>query len=149
MALGDLPRLAPSLVGPGDVEYRLAFHLDSEHRAVVSGQVTAQLLLQCQRCLEPVAIAVDSGFELAFVHGLDEAARLQDHYEPAVAEDGWVRPVDLVEDELLLALPAVPVHTGRTCSARPVATPGAEAEGASATTPFAVLAALRDRGKNH
>ena len=149
MALGGLPRLAPSLVDSGDVEYRLAFHLDSDHRAVVSGQVAAKLLVQCQRCLEPLAIAVDSRFELAFVRGLDEAARLPETYEPAVAEDGWVRPADLVEDELLLALPPVPVHADPACAGQPAAAPpGAEADGKNLTNPFAVLAALRDVGKS-
>ena len=149
MALGSLPRLAPSLVDSGDVEYRLAFHLDSDHRAVVSGQVAAKLLVQCQRCLEPLAIAVDSRFELAFVRGLDEAARLPETYEPAVAEDGRVRPADLVEDELLLALPPVPVHADPACAGQPAAAPpGAEADGKNLTNPFAVLAALRDVGKS-
>jgi uncharacterized protein len=148
MALGDLPRLAPSLVGPGEVEYRLAFHLDSEHRAVVSGQVTAELVVQCQRCLEPLAIAVDSRFELAFVRGLDEAARLPESYDPAVVEDGWVRALDLVEDELLLALPPVPVHPDAACAVHPLATPDVEEDGTTLTNPFAVLAALRDAGKS-
>lgn len=147
VALGELPRLAPSLVGPGDVEFRLAFHLDSEARAVVSGQVTGELAVQCQRCLEPLAIAVDSHFELAFVRGLDEAARLPEPYEPAMAEAGWVRPLDLVEDELLLALPPVPAHSGPPCAIRPPAVPRAEADGTSLKSPFSVLAALRDRGE--
>ena len=146
IALDALPRLAPSLAGPGEVEYRLAFHLDGERRAAVSGHVATQLVVQCQRCLEPVAIPVDSRFELVFVRGLDEAARLPEPYEPALAEDGWVRPLDLVEDELLLALPPVPVHETPECSARTAEPkPGEEIQ---ADNPFAVLAALRDRGKH-
>lgn len=149
IALGSLPRLAPSLAGTGDVEYRLAFHLDSEHRAVVSGQVTAELPVQCQRCLGPLVIAVDSRFELAFVRGLDEASRLPESYEPALAEAGWVRPADLVEDELLLALPPVPLHEDSGCASRLL--PSAAGDPAAATdapNPFAALAALRDGGKS-
>jgi uncharacterized protein len=147
IALGSLPRLAPSLIGLGDVDYRLAFHLDEDHRAVVSGQVTAELRVRCQRCLEPLTIAVDSHFELAFVRGLDEAARLAESYEPAVAEDGWVRPADLVEDELLLALPPIPLHDAGQCVAF---SPGGvtEADGKKLTNPFAVLATWRDGGKS-
>ena len=148
IALGSLPRLAPSLAGPGDVGYRLAFHVDSEHRAVVSGRVTAELAVQCQRCLEPLAIAVDSQFELAFVRGLDEAARLPEPYEPAMAEDGWVRPADLVEDELLLALPTVPLHATGQCVGRPVEDAAdVRSEEARTESPFAALAALRDGAK--
>jgi uncharacterized protein len=147
VALDGLPRLAPSLAASGDAEYRLAFHLDSEHRAVASGHVAAELVVQCQRCLEPMVIGVDSDFSLAFVRGLDEAARLPGSYEPVVAEDGWVRPLDLVEDELLLSLPPVPLHDDRRCGAP--ATPGHGGPAADdAKNPFAVLAALRDGGKN-
>lgn len=146
IALDSLPRLAPSLAGPGEAEYRLAFHLDNEHRAVVSGHVVARLVVVCQRCLEPMAIPVDSHFELAFVRGLDEAARLPELYEPALAADGWVWPAELVEDELLLALPPVPLHRTTECAARMV--PPGPGEEPDATNPFAVLAALRDRGKS-
>lgn len=149
IALGSLPRLAPSLAVPGEAEYRLAFHLDSERRAVVSGEVSAELTVQCQRCLEPMVIAVDSRFELAFVRGLDEAARLPAAYEPALAEDGRVRPADLVEDELLLALPPVPLHEAGRCGARAEASVSDDQPGpTSETNPFAVLAALRDGGKS-
>jgi uncharacterized protein len=146
-ALGSLTRLAPSLAGPGDADYHLAFHLDGERRAVVTGRVTARLVVQCQRCLEPLAIAVDSTFELAFIRGLDEAVRLPDSYEPALAEDGWVRPLDLVEDELLLALPPVALHADGGCGALAAPSRGGPAA-EDAKNPFAVLAALRAHGKN-
>jgi uncharacterized protein len=145
IALDSLPRLAPALADGGEAEYRLAFHLDGEHRAVVSGHVSAGLVLQCQRCLGPMLVPVDSHFELAFVHGLDEAARLPESYEPALTEDGWVRPAELVEDELLLALPPVPLHDAADCAAErmePMPDDGPQAD-----NPFAALAALRDRGK--
>jgi uncharacterized protein len=145
IALDSLPRLALALADGGEVEYRLAFHLDGEHRAVVTGHVMAGLVVQCQRCLGSMLVPVDSHFELAFVHGLDEAARLPESYEPALADDGWVRPSDLVEDELLLALPPVPLHDAGDCAAQPPEPePGDEAQ---PDNPFAVLAALRDRGK--
>lgn len=145
IALDSLPRLAPALADGGEAEYRLAFYLDGERRAVLSGHVTAALVVQCQRCLGPMLIPVDSHFELAFVHGVDEAARLPEAYEPALAEDGWVRPAELVEDELLLALPPVPLHDGAECAAQPLeATPAGESQ---SENPFAALAALRDRGK--
>jgi uncharacterized protein len=55
--------------------------------------------------------------------------------------------VGLVEDELLLALPAVPLHEDGSCAGLP-APSGDECPPEDATNPFAVLAALRDRGKN-
>jgi len=145
VALDSLPRLAPALADGGEAEYRLSFHQDGERRAVVSGHVTAGLVVQCQRCLGPMLISVDSRFELAFVHGVEEAARLPEAYEPALTEDGWVRPAELIEDELLLALPPVPLHDAAECAAQPLeATPADESP---SDNPFAALAALRDHGK--
>lgn len=147
VALDGLSRLAPSLAAAGDAEYRVAFYLDGERRAVASGHVAAELVVQCQRCLEPMVIVVDSDFALAFVRGLDEAARLPGRYEPVVAEDGWVRPLDLVEDELLLALPPVPLHEDGGCGA-PVAPDRGRPSPNDAPNPFVALAALRDGRKN-
>lgn len=141
VALADLPRLAPLLGAGGEAAYRLVFGRD-DGRAVVSGQVRAEFVLRCQRCLEPMRLAVDRRFELAFVSGLEEAAALPERYEPAVVEDGWVRPLDLVEDELLLAVPAVPLHERGACRA-----PDAEpARAARDDNPFSVLASLRKGG---
>ena len=147
VALADLPRLAPALAAGGEAAYRLEFGRE-DGRAVVSGRVRAVLALRCQRCLEPLHLDVDSAFALAVVGSLDEAAALPERYEPAIAEDGWVHPRDLVEDELLLAVPAVPLHEGGAC--RPPATePQAGSGAAPADSPFAVLASLRRNGGAH
>ena len=144
VALADLPRLAPVLVAAGEAAYTLAFgHEDG--RAVVTGQVRTQLVLQCQRCLAPVTLDVDSAFALAFVNGLEEATALPERYEPAVVEDGWLRPLELVEDELLLAVPTVPLHERGTCQA-PQGEAACGADVAYEEGPFAVLAPLRRDG---
>jgi uncharacterized protein len=143
MALAELPRLAPLLVEGGEAGYRLAFGREGG-RAVVSGEVRSRLALRCQRCLGCLALEVDATFALAFVTGLEEAGALPAPYEPAVVVDGRVRPLELVEDELLLAVPDIPLHEDGACSA-PVA--AAATEGASQDErPFAVLASLRKGG---
>lgn len=144
VALAELPRLAPLLVEGGGVAFRLVFSQE-DGRAVVSGVVRSRLVLRCQRCLGPLAVDVDSAFALAFVTGLDEAGALPEPYEPAVVEDGRVRPLGLVEDELLLAVPGIPLHADDACSAPAVEAPATE--GASQDeSPFAVLASLRKDG---
>ena len=139
-----LARLAPSLVGGGDAVYRLRFGLDADGRAIMEGDVTAELHVQCQRCLGAMAVPVDSRFALAFVRGLDEANALPDRYEPAWSEDGLVRPIDLVEDELILCLPAVPLHPEGGCVPPPER--GEVRATAGHDSPFAVLASLRSEG---
>ncbi|MCU0766265.1 MAG: YceD family protein [Gammaproteobacteria bacterium] len=147
VALAALPRLAPALAAGGDASYRLEFGRE-DGRAVVTGRVRAVLALRCQRCLGPLRLDVDSAFALAVVGSLEEVAALPERYEPAIAEDGWIRPRDLVEDELLLAVPAVPLHEQGACRA-PATESGPGQEAAPADGPFAVLASLRRNGGAH
>lgn len=73
--------------------------------------VHARVWLECQRCLQPMphALEVDGWFR--FVAGEDEAARLDEESEEDVlALPRVLKLDDLIEDELILALPIVPVH---------------------------------------
>ena len=76
---------------------------------------------------------------------LDEAdeAGLPPDYEPLlVPADGMLRPADMVEDELILALPVVPMKPG-TEEAEQGAEWPATADDDMQANPFAALAALK------
>jgi uncharacterized protein len=113
------------------------------------------LHLTCQRCLEAMAVPVDATIALALVRGVAGADDLGLAAVEGVPEEldalslgqDPIRPLDLVEDELLLAIPQIPLHLAQECGApEPSALPQSEPEGRE--NPFAVLAALRgkDRG---
>ena len=71
----------------------------------------ADVVLQCQRCLRPLDEAVHVDRHFRFVADEDTAASLDDEMEDEVlviAKSLNLR--DLVEDEMLLALPLVPRH---------------------------------------
>ncbi len=145
--LADLRRVvAASVAAEGEVGFSLRFHEESA-RWFAEGRVRATLSIACQRCLEPYQLVVDRAIRLAFVADTDEASRVPDTYDPWILDDGRVLLRDLIEDELLLAIPDIPRHPDNTCvapsssngSAR--ASDGALAE--SAASPFAVLASLK------
>lgn len=109
--LVDFPRLAPLLIRPqGQVTYAFRFSRDGFGRPLVEGHVEATLWLTCQRCSQPVAVPVDSDFQLVVVEGLDEAAVLGEEFDPLMADDAEINLLDLLEDELLLSLPVVARH---------------------------------------
>lgn len=153
LTLARLPRLAQVVLTPTDtaagyVSYKLAFHRDASHRDLVHGAVSATLGLRCERCNEPLQLPVVSEFALAVVSGLDEAAQLPEGYEPLLPEEATLDPAALVEDELLLAIPAVPRHAAGTCRApryvNADARTGDEPDAAPVDdNPFAVLQALK------
>jgi uncharacterized protein len=126
----------------GDVTFRLAFSRDEERRAVVHCEVAASLTLRCQRCLEAMDHRVDSRLELALVTGLDEERLLPERYDPLPAGEPIIRPRDLIEDELLLDLPQIPMHDPELCATE-IRDAARAQEGAGALSPFAALAELK------
>jgi uncharacterized protein len=83
----------------------------------------------------------------------DDAAALPEQCEPLLLEHGALQPRKVIEDELLLALPLVPVKPGSEILQGDWSTPGQapqDAErGEAVTHPFADLRKLlEDRGKH-
>ena len=107
---------------------------------------SAALDVACQRCLQPVRVPLDVHRRILFVPGGEAAAAAVDaeREEDVLPLTRALDLRELVEDELLLALPLVPVHA--LCP-EPLAPPGsAEEEDVRAPSPFAALAALK-RGR--
>ncbi|MCB2264329.1 MAG: YceD family protein [Candidatus Thiosymbion ectosymbiont of Robbea hypermnestra] len=140
LPLSGLPRLRGLLLdAAGDVGFRLAFSRDEAGRGVLRCEVVATLRLSCQRCLEALEHRVETDTWLALVSGVDEERRLPERYDPLPVGDEPIRPGDLVEDELLLALPQIPMHEPVVCG-RYVADVNAVPRGSAGASPFAVLA---------
>jgi uncharacterized protein len=102
---------------------------------------STELPLECQRCLKPVNVELQIKRSFLFVHGEDAAAELDAQTEDDVL--AMTRALDLselIEDELVLALPLVPRH--EVC-AQPLPLRSDELETDDAPNPFASLAALK------
>jgi uncharacterized protein len=81
-------------------------------------EYAATLELICQRCLEQFAYPASARIELALVESEAIERGMPEGCEPLVLEDGRLRPIDLVEDELIMALPLVPRHAqSKDCGA--------------------------------
>ena len=105
----------------------------------------ARVWAECQRCLQPVALDLEVVRPLRFVAGEDAAAALDAESEDDVL--ALPRSLDLhelIEDELLLALPLIPMHN-QCPQGLPMSVGEASVEAAAeaAPKPFAALAALK------
>jgi uncharacterized protein len=130
----------------------VTWSLQGEQCAVAGGQTEIRLELQarttvqlrCQRCLQPMDVALDVRPRLRFVQGEDLAARLDEESDDDVlALSSELDLHELIEDELILALPLVPRHE-RCAQPLPMRAEAAvEPDAADTANPFAVLAALR------
>lgn len=149
LPLSALERLRALLVdAEGDVAFTLSFDRDALRIPYVELGIEAQLPLRCQRTLQRFLHPVSVVQRLGLLRAGDEEAEaaeaaLPEGYEAVeVGEDGAIRPIDLVEDELILAIPVVPVAPGSESVERdwPV-TADEEAQ----ANPFAALAALKKK----
>lgn len=141
--IADMSRLVTSLASnEGNANVQLTFGIDQQGLTFLKGHIKAALSLQCQRCMGPFIYEIISDFALGIVTTLDEANALPSHYEPVLSKEGSLALRELIEDELILNLPIVPMHAPNVCNVKlPLA--GSGIEGETSDNPFQVLAALK------
>ena len=137
----DMSRLRGSLArDDAVVRYELEFGRDEFEVPYLSLKASGSLPLECQRTLEVFELEVAIDQRLGLITREEDEAALPPGYEPLLMETGELKPADVIEDELILALPVVPIKPGSESENTAVwdATPP---EGA--TGPFAELARLK------
>jgi uncharacterized protein len=140
--LAELSRVRPQLGTPvGALHGHVQFAREAEF-AVATLELAGSVQLTCQRCLRPIPWKIDSRARVALIAQASAAARVPEDLEPVLAAGGKVSLRDLFEEELLLSLPIVALHSDeRVCA--PAAAPPDE----SATQrPFERLGELLKRG---
>jgi uncharacterized protein len=138
LVVAGFSRLSDSLVdATGSMAVELQGERDADGHYWLDLSVRGQVKVACQRCLEAVPFDVDIAVRLELIppgmpwpdEDLDD-----DAYE-AIDADPALRVDELVEDEIILALPLAPMH--EVC-----ALPGAAQTGYE-LSPFAALASLK------
>lgn len=116
IALSLMSRLTPLLCSDaGCARYELDFELDSQSRPLVTGRIEASLDLICQRCLEPMTAELELDVRLGIVRSDEEAVALPKEREPLLVDADTISLAKLVEDEIILGLPAAPLHPPGRC----------------------------------
>jgi uncharacterized protein len=91
-----------------DAAFHARFAHDEQGMVTIALEVNAELPLVCQRSLEPYLERVERRSLLTVIEDIAEQDSVPDSYEPVLLEQGRMALLDLVEDELLLAVPQVP-----------------------------------------
>lgn len=84
--------------------------LDEGKRPYLIGSAEATVVLTCQRCLKSMTHLLNVAFKLSPVFDEASAQQLPSFYEPLYLSQDEIALNDLLEDELILALPLVPKH---------------------------------------
>ncbi len=122
----------------------VSFRKEGDIKAIL-GYVNATLLIQCQRCLEPITLLVEKDIRLAVVGSDEQAKRLSDYYDPLLLDSQQIVLSELIEDELILAIPDIPMHDD--CQAEELTFSEDDFDEQIEPNPFAILAKLRSKEK--
>ncbi|PCJ44877.1 MAG: hypothetical protein COA99_06410 [Moraxellaceae bacterium] len=95
----------------GVVEVDMVFTKDTEGYSILKGEVKTCVQLQCQRCLKGTGVSVELDLSLAFVTQESRIKQVPSIYEPVLLESEEISLVELLEDELILALPIMAYHS--------------------------------------
>jgi uncharacterized protein len=113
LPLAQLTRLVEALAAPeGVVAYDIEFGRDDLGSAFLAIRAQTEVTLVCQRTLGPFAMPLAIDTRLGLITREEDEAGLPPGYEPLLLESAELRPAQVIEDELLLALPLIPVKPG-------------------------------------
>lgn len=147
-----MPRLQEAVIAvASDATVELAFANSLDGYPAISGEVAVPVELTCQRCLCSMDWPLASQLALALTHNDDAANTLPSRYEPLLWPDGVGSLSELVEEELLLALPVVAKHADPAHCGRRVAHAmqhNVIEEQVRNDNPFAVLNQLKNRRRD-
>lgn len=152
ITLERLPRLSEYLSNnKGSSQASLHFGRDPNNRRLVSGPVKAEVHMLCQRCLKEMAVSLDSALNVLVLSGKqwndDVLKSLPDELEAVHASEDELDVIALIEDELILSLPAVVYHEEQSCNEElnKLKASTAVIEDESTVKAFAGLQALKDK----
>ncbi|MBM7060995.1 DUF177 domain-containing protein [Pseudomonas sp. UL073] len=143
--LADLPRFCDPLADNlGAVRARLVFEREERGAVVIRSTLDAEVKMVCQRCLELVTLPIHSECDYAVVREGANTQSVPKGYDVLEVGEDPLDLLGLVEDELLLALPIVPLHDPKDCQ-QPVGLdePEPSEDEVTRSNPFSVLAQLK------
>lgn len=141
--LRPMHRLTPLLnASAGWVTVVIQGGIDEHDVYFLTGEIETVVELDCQRCLTPMEMVLKVAFRLGLVHTELQASNLPEGYDPIYVSHEGLTTSELIEDELILALPFAPCHADQTrCEANGFTAPDRVAT-TSKSNPFAQLSTL-------
>jgi uncharacterized protein len=133
--------------GAGTVRAQLRFGRE-QGWPVAQVALEAEVDMICQRCMHPMRVRVGAVSPVLLVDSEQAGENAPEGSETFLAAEGRISNAALIAEELMLALPIVPLHeAGAPCVAS-ASPPALEAAAAPepVTRPFADLRALLERG---
>jgi uncharacterized protein len=81
-----------------------------DKRPTIHGEMQAEVELVCQRCMSDMQYPLLESFELMLIESEAELAAVPETHEPWIANALHLNVLELIEEQLLLALPLIAKH---------------------------------------
>lgn len=94
----------------GNVQVLIAFGKGEIGYPIVQGDIKANVVVECQRCLQSMPLQLDTEFRLVAMDMDSDASDSDGLFDAVLMDDGEIDLYDLIEDELVMAMPMVPMH---------------------------------------
>lgn len=129
------------------VDIRLGFSWADARREfpLLEGEVSTDIAAVCQRCLEPVELPIRSTLKLLLLEPA-QAAVAHGDFETWEIDGDMIRPIDIVEEALIMALPLSAMHPSRELCG-PLAD-NVTGEAGNTARPFGDLRSLMEKTDN-
>jgi len=125
----------------------LQFYMGEQKERCVTGVVRAEFVMECQRCLGDVELAIDCELFWQIVRDTEKAKQIPESCDPWIVCDEEADLYAMLEEELLLNIPNVVTHT-HDCMGESLSFPGPEDKHVAEdenVNPFQVLSQLKDK----
>lgn len=149
--LRQLPRVAEAGALKGtSVQAKLHFAIFQD-KTTVDVQLEGVVVLECQRCLKPCETELRESEQVMVA--ASDADEVAGGYEPFIGDAESLSLSALIEEQVLLGLPLVPMHDDpaecrKSARGKRVAKVEAEAQPEDTQRPFANLRDLLDEGEH-
>ncbi|MDY7218185.1 YceD family protein [Denitrificimonas sp. JX-1] len=128
----------------GHVQAAFEFSRDQQKVAVMRLKLESEVRMICQRCLDEAVIPVGGEYLYAIVNPGTDELHFPQGYDVLEVGDEPLDLYTLIEDELLLSLPIIPMHPPEECQ-QPAGLLESESneDAVKRSNPFSVLAQLK------
>ena len=150
ISLEKLPRFRDYLIDDeASIQVQLYFSLSESEQPIITGKLQASVHVNCQRCLEPLAIELADDIRLALIKTADAIEALDAGWDPWICAGHKLELATLVEEQLMLCMPIVNFHRSGDCLERINYSTGTDDGSVAAVNeisknPFSVLKALKE-----
>jgi len=124
---------------------KLSFSRNEANNAIVTGHFKCEVHLICQRCLSAMKIPLENDFSITLIKASSDLTKLPEDDEFFEVENDYLCLSEIIEDEILLLLPQVVMHSEPACVIETKFGDFNDSAPEEDINPFAVLESLKKK----